>query len=123
MPAITRLVTGNICNITEDRGLCLAWSEADRMKEERNNCQPRSKAMQHQNEKEPWICIQCKCSVRGMICKVLKIFKVLCLHSFTTDHTPTAWARLGAQDLSLSAFKEQDLAKEIPNRLEILVPC
>ena len=58
-----------------------------------------------------------------MIFKVLKIPKVLCLHSVTIDHTPTAWARLGAQDLLLSAFKEQDLAREIPNRLEILVPC
>lgn len=59
MPAITLLlVTGNICSITEDRGLCLAWSEADRMKEERENCQLRSKARQDQNEREPWICIQ-----------------------------------------------------------------
>lgn len=94
--------SGNICSITEDRGLCLAWSEADRMKEERENCQLRSKARQDQNEKrEPWICIQWKCRVHGMICKVLKDSKVLCLHSFTTDHTPTAWARLGAQDLPL----------------------
>lgn len=58
-----------------------------------------------------------------MIFKVLKIPKVLCLHSVTTGHTPTAWAKLGAQDLPLSAFKEQDLAREITNQLEILVPC